>query len=221
MQVEKLASAIYNDVVSGLAGITSTPTMSIEQLQDDVVDERLQIIKEYSLKNLVPKKDLLYSINCIETDCKSLDKCCSSSNYSKPELHFEIPQLMNDFGEDSIEFIGSTDKQISFKVYTTIAYKHHHLKLRGKNKPYVYIDTTPNKNNMYDCWVFNVSLLKRLSIIAIFKDPRQLEEFDCCQEELNNMTFIDTEIKKRLTEKKLRYYRSFPQQIQPNNQVPK
>ena len=221
MQVEKLASAIYNDVVSGLAGITSTPTMSIEQLQDDVVDERLQIIKEYSLKNLVPKKDLLYSINCIETDCKSLDKCCSSSNYSKPELHFEIPQLVNDFGEDSIEFIGSTDKQISFKVYTTIAYKHHHLKLRGKNKPYVYIDTTPNENNMYDCWVFNVSLLKRLSIIAIFKDPRQLEEFDCCQEELNNMTFIDTEIKKRLTEKKLRYYRSFPQQIQPNNQVPK
>ena len=74
---------------------------------------------------------------------------------------------------------------------------------------------------MYDCWVFNVSLLKRLSIIAIFKDPRQLEEFDCCREELNNMTFIDTEIKKRLTEKKLRYYRSFPQQIQPNNQVPK
>ena len=221
MQVEKLASAIYNDVVSGLAGITSTPTMSIEQLQDDVVDERLQIIKEYSLKNLIPKKDLLYSINCIETDCKSLDKCCSSSNYSKPELHFEIPQLMNDFGEDSIEFIGSTDKQISFKVYTTIAYKHHHLKLRGKNKPYVYIDTTPNKNNMYDCWVFNVSLLKRLSIIAIFKDPRQLEEFDCCQEELNNMTFIDTEIKKRLTEKKLRYYRSFLQQTQPNNQVPK
>ena len=88
MQVEKLASAIYNDVVSGLAGITSTPTISMEQLQDDVIDERLQIIKEYSLKNLIPKKDLLYSINCIETDCKSLDKCCSSSNYSKPELHF-------------------------------------------------------------------------------------------------------------------------------------
>ena len=95
MQVEKLASAIYNDVVSGLAGITSTPTISMEQLQDDVIDERLQIIKEYSLKNLIPKKDLLYSINCIETDCKSLDKCCSSSNYSKPELHFEIPQLIH------------------------------------------------------------------------------------------------------------------------------
>jgi len=37
--VEKLASAIYNDIVGGLVGITSTPNLSIEQLQDDVVDE--------------------------------------------------------------------------------------------------------------------------------------------------------------------------------------
>ena len=51
--ISKLASAIYNDVVSGLVGITSNPTMSLEQLEDDVVDERLQIIKEYSLKNLI------------------------------------------------------------------------------------------------------------------------------------------------------------------------
>ena len=43
--VHKLASAIYNDVMSGLAGITSAPTISMEQLEDDVVDERLQIIK--------------------------------------------------------------------------------------------------------------------------------------------------------------------------------
>lgn len=220
MQVEKLASAIYNDVVSGLAGITSTPTMSIEQLQDDVIDERLQIIKEYSLKNLIPKKDLLYAINCIDLDCKSLDKCCTN-NYSKPQLHFEIPQLINDFGEEAIEFIGSTDKNIQFKHYTSIEYKYHNMKLRGANKPYVYIEPTPNENNMYDGWVFNAPLLKRITILGIFKDLRQLEGFSCCVEELNNMTFIDAEIKKRLTEKKLRYYRQFLQQPQPNNQVPR
>ena len=53
MQVEKLASAIYNDIVGGLSGITSTPAISIEQLQDDIVDERLQIIKEYSSRLLL------------------------------------------------------------------------------------------------------------------------------------------------------------------------
>lgn len=220
MQVEKLASAIYNDIVSGLAGITSTPAISIDQLQDDIVDTRLQIIKEYSLKNILPRKDLLYSIDCVDLDCESLDKCVCGTNYSPAKLHFEIPQLVNDFGDSAIEYIGSTDKMVPFKVYTNTSFKYHNQKIRGKNKPYIYIQTTPNENNMYDGWVFNTNLLKRLSIIGIFKDLRQLDNYGCCQEELNNMNFIDQEIKKRLTELKIRYYRQLLAQPHPNNQVP-
>ena len=222
MQVEKLASAIYNDIVGGLIGISSTPTISMDALEDDVIDERLQIIKEYSLKNLIPKKDLLYSINCIETDCKSLDKCCSSSNYSKPELHFEIPQLINDFGENSVEFIGSINRETQYKIYTSTSFQYHKYSRRGANHPYVYIETTPNENNMYDGWIFNAPFTKKISIIAIFKDPRQLEEYGCCSPiDVENMSFINNEIKKRLTEKKLRYYRQFAAPITPNDQTPK
>ena len=67
--VHKLASAIYNDIMSGLAGITSTPSMSIDQLEDDIVDERLQIIKEYSLKNLIPSsvEDFLKEVKALRT----------------------------------------------------------------------------------------------------------------------------------------------------------
>jgi hypothetical protein len=50
----------------------------------------------------------------------------------------------------------------------------HKFLRRGAEKPYVYIDTTPNENNMYDCWIFNAPLLKKISVIGIFKDPRQL-----------------------------------------------
>ena len=53
--VQKLASAIYNDIMTGLTGITSNPAMSLQQLEDDVVDERLQIIKEYHLKMMILK----------------------------------------------------------------------------------------------------------------------------------------------------------------------
>jgi hypothetical protein len=117
--IHKLASSIYNNVVSGLAGVTSTPTINIDQLEDDVVDEWLQIIKEYSLKNLIPKKDLQMAINCVELDCKALDRCCVSSNpFEIPQLHFEIPQVVNDFADEAIEFIGSTDKGQQYKVYT-------------------------------------------------------------------------------------------------------
>ena len=220
--VSKLASAIYNDVVSGLAGITSNPTMSLEQLEDDVVDERLQIIKEYSAKNLIPRKDLMMSINCIDVDCKSLDKCPCGQNLTKPELHFEIPQLINDFGENSVEFIGSINRETQYKIYTSTSFQYHKYSRRGANHPYVYIETTPNENNMYDGWIFNAPFTKKISIIAIFKDPRQLVQFDCCAgDDIENYTFISTEIKKRLTEKKLRYYRQLYQSPTNNNQVAK
>lgn len=149
--VQKLASAIYNDIVSGLAGITSNPTISLQQLEDDIIDERLQIIKEYSMKNLVPRNDLLMSINCIQTDCKSLDKCpCNGPTYSPPQLHFEIPQIVNDLAQESVEFIGSVDRGVQFKIYTNTSWQFHKYLRRGAEKPFIYIEPTPNENNMYD-----------------------------------------------------------------------
>lgn len=221
--VTKLASAIYNDIVGGLAGYTSTPSISIEQLEDEIVEERLLVIKEYTMNNMLPKKDLYMSINCIPVDCKALDKCpCNKDNYSEPIAHFEIPQLVNGIPNGAISYIGSVDKQIPFKLYTSTAFRFHKYKRRGQNKPFIYLETTPNENNMYDGWIFNAPLLETLSVIGIFKDPRQLSQYTCCyDDDLENYTFISTEVKKRLTEKKLRYYRQFIPQITPNTQAPK
>lgn len=219
----KLASAVFNDVVSGLRGYTSNPTMSIDQLEDDIIDERLQIIKEYSMKGLIPRNDLLMSINCIKVDCKDLENCsCSNTAEGTPTFHFQIPQLMTEF-DGGIDYIGSTDKQNPFIWYTSpTVMRYHKYRKRAKMRPYVYIDITPNKNNMNDCYVFNIPLIKQVSVVGIFKDPRQLAAYGCCSDlDINNMTFLDAEIKKRVTEKKLRYYRQFAAPIQPNDQVPR
>lgn len=211
--LNKLASAIYNDVMSGLAGLSNNPRMSIEQLEDDIIDERLTIIKEYALKGIVPYKDLYSSLTCLEVDCKPIEKCgvCSKmdkfNTYEIP--HVEIPQIVNDLGNAAIEYFGTIDRETPFKVYTDISYQFHkHNRWLG-NKPYVYIDTTPNENNMYDCYLFNVPLLKTVSVIGIFKDPRQLASYSCCKnvEELVNFNSIANDIKRRITEKKVRWYR--------------
>lgn len=222
-QIQKLASAIRNDVVSGLRGYHTNLSMSEEQLCQDIVDERLQILKEYSLKGVLPTKDLYLSINCIPIDCKSIDKCrCRTMDdcSTPPMAHFEIPQILNDYGSLSIDYIGSTDKQLPFIYYTSsTAFRYHKYRKRGKSRPYVWIDTTPNENGMYDCFVFNAPLLDSISISAIFKDLRQLENYQCCTNlQDDNMTFINNEIKKRLTEKKIRYYRSFAPVNTPNDQ---
>lgn len=46
MTVDEITSAVYNDLVSGLAGIHANPTISMEQLADEVVSERERIILE-------------------------------------------------------------------------------------------------------------------------------------------------------------------------------
>lgn len=223
-QIEKLASAIRNDIISGLRGYHTNLSLSMEQLEQDVIDERLQIIKEYSLKGILPAKDLYISINCIPVDCKDIERCrCGKEDCLTPTAHFEIPQLLNDYSLQSIDYIGSSDRQLPFVYYTSsTAFRYHKYKKRGKNKPYVWIDTAPNENGMYDCFVFNAPLLDQVSITAIFKDPRQINELssscNCVEGIDDNKTFINNEIKKRLTEKKIKYYRQLAAPILPNDQ---
>ena len=171
MIVSKTASAVYNDVVSGMSGYEANLNMSLQQLEDECVEEFLQVIKEYSLKNIIPLKDLAYTLSCLDVDCARLEKCCDLDGYSAPVAHTEIPQIVNDFGELSVLYFGSIDKQVPFKVYTSpTSFRYQKYKMHRKNKPFVYIDTTPNSNNRYDCYLFNVPLLEKVSITAVFKD---------------------------------------------------
>lgn len=217
----KLASAIFNDLVGGLRGYAANISISLDQLEDEIVETRLQIIKEYTLKGILPKKDLMLSINCIPVDCESLDRCCVNSEDDELVAHFEIPQIVADFGVEAIEYIGATDRQLPFIWYNDInSFRTHKYRRRGKHRPYVYVDTTPNKNNMYDCFVFNAPLLKMVSVVAIFKDPRQVMDFNCCNsEDIDNPSFLNNEIKKRVTEKKIRYYKSYSVPPVINDQI--
>ena len=47
MKINEISSAIYNDIMSGLVNITSDPNISLEQLEDEVVEERQAVIKEW------------------------------------------------------------------------------------------------------------------------------------------------------------------------------
>ena len=46
MELSKIASAIYNDLVSGLSGINANPNISLEQLEDECIEVRQAVIKE-------------------------------------------------------------------------------------------------------------------------------------------------------------------------------
>lgn len=226
MYIEKLASQIRNDVVSGLRGYHQNLSMNMEQLQDEIVACRLSILKQYFLKGIFPIKDLLIAINCIDVDCKSLERCrCGKIREDDTiNAHFEIPQIVADYGKQAIEYIGSTDRQNKFTIITSLSeLDNRKYRKRGQNKPYVWIDFAPNENGMLDCFLFNAPFLEQVSVVAVFKDPRQLNRYSCCNmEELNgpdvNMSFVDQLVKDKLTKEKLYYYRQVAAQKLPNDQ---
>lgn len=224
MYIEKIASQIYNDIVSGLRGYHSNPSINLEQLQDEVVICRLQVIKEFLLKGVFPIKDLLLAINCIDVDCKSLERCNCGQFKDNLNAHFQIPQIITDFGKQAINYIGSIDRQNKFVVVTSLTeFRNKKYRKRGNDKPFVWIDLTPNSEGMLDCYIFNAPFLKQVSVIAAFKDPRQLSMYECCnQDELlgadTNISFIDQLVKDKLTKEKLNYYRQLAAQRLPNDQ---
>jgi hypothetical protein len=48
-KIHKMASAVFNDLYSGLQGYSETLNISLEQLEDEVVETRLNLLKKYSM----------------------------------------------------------------------------------------------------------------------------------------------------------------------------
>ena len=217
MNVNQIASAIINDLFSGnLVSLSNRAMISQEQIEDECIEARCAIIKDWYLKNMLNLGDMMVAINCVEVDCKDQNKCSCMSSLANAKMakHFEIPQLMPGLGVDALAFVGSTDRSHAFKVYynlEAIKYQQHYQKYRKRSnpKPFVYVEKTPNENGMYDCWIFDAPFVQYIAVIGIFKDPRQLEKYNCCNDtEYLEMGAISNEIKNRILQKKIQLYRT-------------
>lgn len=212
MTLDKIASSIWNDIYSGLAGFNVNPTISMEQLEDEISEKRQVVIKELFAKNLLKPEDLAVSLNCIEVDCENMVKCDSCDNVAlavKNQKHFEIPMLLTDVGESAVIYIGSADGMIPFKIYYSLeGTKSNQYRRRGSKEPFVYIDKTPNQNQMFDCWLFNAPFVKQIKVVGVFKDLRQLEEYTCCRDfDYLDFGIISDEVKNRIKNDKFAFYR--------------
>jgi hypothetical protein len=221
MTIKQIASAVLNHIYDGLKGAVANIAVSVEQLEDEVVAERNTIAKEYLLKGLMNLQELYLAINCVDVNCESMSKCCHS--FGQSALHFEIPPVIILNGISTIKFVGSVDRAVSYKVYTDNSYKYHKHKKRGAHTPYVYVDTTVNSNGMFDCYLFNVPLVKTVSVVALFADPRQLLDFECCDVDEDTYTdcgILSNDIIHRLTQKYMMWYRQAALPSIPNTQTP-
>lgn len=228
MYIERLASQIKNDILAGLRGYHHNLSLNLQQLEDEVVQTRLFIVRQQVMSGVLPLRDLLTAINCVDVDCESLERCkCNSDGCDTLVAHFQIPQIMSEFGPDSIDYIGSIDRKQRFMIIHSLSeLQMRKYRKRGKDKPYVWIDYAPNAEGMLDCFLFNCPFIKQVSVVGIFKDPRQLEEFKCCADSGyseagpdDNYSYISQLIKDKLTNDKIKFYRQLATPNLPNNQA--
>jgi hypothetical protein len=186
------------------------------------------IIRQQIASGVFPIKDLLVAINCVDVDCESLERCkCNSDGCDTLVAHFQIPQLMSEFGKASIDYIGSIDRQQRFPIVTSLTERNmRKFRKRSKNGPNVWLDMAPNRDGMLDCFIFNCPFIKQVSVVGIFKDPRQIEKFKCCVSSEysltgpdNNISYLSQMVKDKLTTDKVRYYRQLAAPTLPNDQV--
>ena len=114
-----------------------------------------------------------------------------------------------------------------FQIVTSLTeLETRQYRKRGKDKPYVWIDFAPNSEGTLDCFIFNAPLIQQISVVGIFKDPRQVESYSCCNMSDDNLTGADDNIsyltqlvKERLTKEKVQYYRQLAMATKPNDQT--
>lgn len=223
MTVKEISAAIYNHLVTALQGYNANPSVSLEQLEDEVIAERQQVLKEYILNGVINLEELYSALNCVDVDCSYMSKCCDLQA-GKKALHFEIPPIMHIAGAPSIKFIGSIDRQVKYKVYIDDSYKYHEYKRRKSDAPYVYLDTAINSNGNIDGYIFNLDFVKTISVVALFSDPRKLLEWDCCSGDPDKYLecgLLSNEIIRRLSSKYMAWYKSAQTPVNYNNQQPR
>jgi hypothetical protein len=222
MTLAEMASAVRNHVVDGLNGV-STTSFSLEQLQDEIILTTSAIVLKLSAQGLLDINKLTQRIDGIRIECRDLSANCSvESAIGAP--HFVIPNI-NRGAQEPIQFIGTLDGELSFKVYYDRDYRYHKYRLASSRSPFAWVSTTANMEGMHDVFLFNMGKyneLQFISIDALFDNPYDLlktpyyDQF--ASAEFYAPSFVQKEVIDSLTQQYVNYYRQLHMQPKPNTQ---
>lgn len=223
--VNEVASAIDNNVRTGLKGVTNV-SYSIEQLEAEVLIERARILATISKQPLFSVDGFTQELNEIKVDQATLAKTQISAPTAPERLHFRMPALINALKEDAVNYIGPPRRDgMGWRVYIGADHVLHKYRQASSNQPYVYIDPVVGEDGWIDCWILNyVGVLEYIATSAVFSDPGAVLTFGLQSEQTVSLAAPDEyaeEIIKKMSTKYIQYYRQYRAEIQVNDQTDK
>jgi hypothetical protein len=222
MTLDEMASTIRNHVVDGLNGAASVP-FSIEQLKDEILLTTSTVILKLSAQGLVDINRLTQRIDGIKITAKDLSANCQVESAIEAP-HFVIPNI-NRGAASPIQYIGTVDGVLSFKVYLDKDYRFHKHRLATARFPFAWVSTTANSDGMYDVFLFNMgkyNQLRFVTIEALFDNPYDLyktayfDQMDTA--EFYAPAYVQKEVIDTITKEYINYHRQLHVNQAPNTQ---
>lgn len=217
-----LASIIQNTVNAGY-GIASE-RIAFSQIKDEIVLTRSRIIAELkSNKKPFDESSMFQWLRKIEVKEKDIKEVCDSERVRRvcKDLVYiaSLPPIMETDSFQSIRYLGSTNQTHNLKTVMSRAVEFAlYDRVTGK-EPFAWV----NDNRLI---IFNYKMpLKEVAIEAVFQDPRDLYEYDCCDTKNDDHEFacsgqLQDMITGKLIESYVRVYLG-RNPAQPNTQVDK
>jgi hypothetical protein len=222
MTLTQLASAIRNNVVDGLDGISST-SFSTEQLKDEILLTAASTLVSLTSKGLIDLNKFSQRIDGIRIERKDVSGNCDvESNIEVP--HFTIPDV-NRLISTPITYLGSMDGAMTFKVYFDRDYRFHKYRLASARFPFAWVSTVANSDGMHDVFLFNVPTYNNMQFVtieAVFDNPYDIQKTPYYEQfsdaEFYAPLFVQKEIIDKLTQQYVNYYRQLHLTPKPNTQ---
>lgn len=224
MTINEIASAIRNNLGNGLKEVPNH-AYSIEQLREEVSNERNLIILEESKKGTLNTRYFTQKYDNLELNLATFPYEGYSATHG-PVPHIRIPKLAMVQNGSAFEYIGPPDMNKNFKVYTDFTFANHkYSRVIGK-LPYVYVDLAHNADGYNNVYFFNLNNtgLKYISVRAIFSDPVRILDEDGYfgeDEEFPAPSSVQEMIIDRITNKWVKWYKQLNHPYQPNTQTDK
>jgi len=223
MTLNEIASAIRNHISDGLSGAVANYSYSIEQLQAEIILMRNKLLSARADQSKVNLKQYYQTYPGVILQPADISASPVLKSY-KRALGFTSPKILSTINDDyEVVLIHTIDNERSFKIYRTTEYRDHKYRQKTKRAPFVYLDTSTDKNGFVKGWLMNTGQyegIRSINIQAVFANPMDVPGFTE-DTEFPSTFESQNDIIAALSAQYIQYYRQLNLAPQPNTQTSK
>jgi hypothetical protein len=224
MTVNEISSTIINNVSDALSGAILNRAISTGQIEAEIDLLREKLAFEQIRTGKIDLKYFMQSLNSLPIICRDFTRECGAIKSGESIPSIRIPKLMALQNNTQLEYVGLVNKQKRFIVYYDIDdISNHKFRLKTSHSPFVWVDLTPDNEDMIMLYFFNLGkygVLKYVDVRGSFAKPTLLFPLDpeSSEKEYPAPGYIQEMIISTLSERYIRYYRQLNIPTLPNQQ---